>query len=172
MGSGCDGFSGADVAALVREAATLALRGALMRMGAFERDVPISGVGSGAGVGVGGTTNGDAGEAGDAGNAQEGEADPTSVKVKLEHFQLAANKTLPSVSREQRIKYERMRDKYAGVPTKGRRAMREEGASAEMQRGGTVADVGDAVGSTGDQGVDGMSQGGVGSGQAEGAMIL
>ena len=87
----CEGFSGADIAALVREAATLALRSALESVGAFERE-----------------TNNSVG-------------DTSSVRVTAEHFSLAAEKTLPSVSREQRTRYERMRDKYAGVPTRGRR---------------------------------------------------
>lgn len=91
----CDGFSGADIAALVREAATLALRTALESVNAFERDT------------------------------SETVADTSQVRVTADHFATAAVKTLPSVSREQRMKYERMRDKYAGVPTKGKR-MREE----------------------------------------------
>ncbi|ORY31232.1 putative helicase [Naematelia encephala] len=94
----CDGFSGADIAALVREAATLALRSALEIVGAFETDsldtTPVQ-----------------------------------AVSVTAEHFAKAAVKTLPSVSREQRQKYERMRDKYAGVPTKGKR-MKEDVAPA------------------------------------------
>lgn len=113
--SSCDGFSGADIAALVREAATLALRSALESIGAFERDT------------------------------LETVADTSSVKVTVDHFRVAAKKTLPSVSREQRNKYERMRDKYAGVPTKGRR-MREEVAEPAGIPGvgagaGSVADV-------------------------------
>ncbi|WVQ95688.1 hypothetical protein IAU59_002786 [Kwoniella sp. CBS 9459] len=101
--SQCDGFSGADIAALVREAATLALRSALERVGAFESDndngmpiVPLAGSGVG-----------------------PGEAD--QLKVTADHFAMAAKKTLPSVSREQRLKYEKMRDKYAGLPTRGKR---------------------------------------------------
>jgi ribosome biogenesis ATPase len=90
-GEKCDGFSGADIAALVREAATLALRGALEGVGAFENDTTDT------------------------------IRDTSDVRVTVEHFEKAAIKTLPSVSREQRLKYERMRDKYAGVPTKGRR---------------------------------------------------
>jgi ribosome biogenesis ATPase len=112
-GEKCDGFSGADMAALVREAATLALRAALERVGAFENDATMQ---------------------------QEGEVREESEKVRVteEHFEVAAKKTQPSVSREQRIRYERMRDKYAGVPTKGRR-MREEAD--------TVAPVAPAAGS-------------------------
>jgi ribosome biogenesis ATPase len=109
MGEKCDGFSGADIAALVREAATLALRSALERVGAFENDLDRGTEGRGEG---------------DASMAEAAD-DHKDVRVTVEHFAKAAVKTLPSVSREQRLRYERMRDKYAGVPTKGRR-MREE----------------------------------------------
>lgn len=101
----CDGFSGADIAALVREAATLSLRSALESIGAFENDT------------------------------MDTVADTSTVKVTVDHFRQAARKTLPSVSREQRNKYERMRDKYAGVPTKGRR-MREEATEAAAAESG------------------------------------
>lgn len=121
--SSCDGFSGADIAALVREAATLALRSALESIGAFERDT------------------------------LETVADTSSVKVTVDHFRLAAKKTLPSVSREQRNKYERMRDKYAGVPTKGRRMKEEVAEAAGIPGAGTVADVG--AGAGGDVKTDG-----------------
>jgi ribosome biogenesis ATPase len=91
----CDGFSGADIAALVREAASLALRGALEAMGAFESDINTTAI------------------------------PQQKVYVTLDNFSVAANKTRASVSRDQRIRYERMRDKYAGVPTKGRRTRAE-----------------------------------------------
>lgn len=97
----CEGFSGADIAALVREAATLALRSALEIVGAFERDT------------------------------MDSVTDTSSVRVTADHFAAAAKKTLPSVSKEQRHKYERMRDKYAGVPTKGRRMREAEGRGEE-----------------------------------------
>lgn len=102
MSDKCDGFSGADIAALVREAATLALRGALENVGAFERETVDT------------------------------VRDTASVRVTADHFAAAAEKTLPSVSREQRMKYERMRDKYAGVPTKGRRMREAEAADGSM----------------------------------------
>lgn len=104
--SKCDGFSGADMAALVREAATLALRSALEAVGAFETD-----------VGADGRALGDDDA---ATHRPETEARPP-IRVSIDHFRLAADKTMPSVSREQKIKYERMRDKYAGIPAKGRR---------------------------------------------------
>ncbi|WVF68166.1 hypothetical protein IAT40_002931 [Kwoniella sp. CBS 6097] len=107
--SQCDGFSGADIAALVREAATLALRSALEKVGAFESDndngAPI--------VPTGGSSS---------------EAD--QLRVTAKHFALAAKKTLPSVSREQRLKYEKMRDKYAGLPTRGKRVNKDTGLTA------------------------------------------
>ncbi|EIW70123.1 hypothetical protein TREMEDRAFT_68499 [Tremella mesenterica DSM 1558] len=110
-GDQCDGYSGADLAALVREAATLALRKALESMGAFETDLDVGGSGNQFGdVGEGRGTNG--------------------VRVGIEEFKRAAEKTKPSVSREQRLRYERMRDKYAGVPTKGRR--REENGLGDV----------------------------------------
>ncbi|KAK8850565.1 hypothetical protein IAR55_004483 [Kwoniella newhampshirensis] len=102
MSDKCDGFSGADIAALVREAATLALRSALERVGAFEADAEME--------------------------PQGVERDSSDVRVTSDHFEKAAVKTQPSVSREQRLKYERMRDKYAGIPTKGKRSREAAGA--------------------------------------------
>jgi len=84
-GPDCDGFSGADIAALVREAATIALRA----------DLDI-----------------------ERGHGEDMDADGQRDGVDCvteEHFAQAAKKTKPSVSKEQRLKYERMRDKYAGV---------------------------------------------------------
>lgn len=86
----CDGYSGADIAALVREAATVALRADLdLERGQVD-------------LGEDGMVDGEEGAKGvDA--------------VTKEHFEMAAVKTRPSVSKEQRLKYERLRDKYAGV---------------------------------------------------------
>ncbi|KAL7424142.1 Ribosome biogenesis ATPase rix7 [Cryptotrichosporon argae] len=97
-GDRCDGYSGADVAALVREAATLALRAAL-RLVALN-DTPTA--------------------------PPAAAQDRPNVEVCASHFVEAAVKTRASVSREQRAKYERMRDRYAGVPAKGRRVKDEE----------------------------------------------
>lgn len=110
----CDGFSGADLAALVREAATLALRGALEAAGAFEND--------------------------------DDTVDPHTkrvegqdqfypvIKVGLEHFEIAARKTMPSVSREQKRKYQALRNKFAGLPAKGSKKW-EEGKILEETPG-------------------------------------
>ncbi|TXT07283.1 hypothetical protein VHUM_03453 [Vanrija humicola] len=108
----CDGYSGADVAALVREAASLALRGALEAIGAFET---------------------------------ESDNMPTQrMTVSVDNFVVAASKTRASVSREQRARYERMRDKYAGVPAKGRRLREAAEAEAEKEakEGGDVGMLG------------------------------
>lgn len=116
--SDCDGFSGADIAALVREAATSALRGALEAVGAFEKEMASLKRGEGAGDGA------------------EHLAERKEVRVRTEHFALAAKKTLPSVSKEQRGRYERMRDKYAGLPTRRRGREKEEIGSGEQQSAG------------------------------------
>lgn len=95
----CDGFSGADMAALVREAATLALRSALEEDGAFENDNDAL---DGSGMAI-----------------QQRPKAQLDIAVTVEHFRAASVKTLPSVSREQRRKYEMLRNKFAGLPTRG-----------------------------------------------------
>ena len=102
----CDGFSGADIANLVREAATIALRADLD----MERE-----------------------------NKDSMEEERNRVDyVTTEHFALAAKKTRPSVSKEQRLKYERLRDKYAGV-SRVRKIREEKDEPAETVDGGMVA---------------------------------
>jgi ribosome biogenesis ATPase len=90
----CDGYSGADIAALVREASALALKSVFSNLSTDGTDEPMDG--------------------------------GRSITVSVENFREAAKKTRPSVSREQKAKYERLRDRYAGLPTKGRR-LKEEG---------------------------------------------
>lgn len=102
--SGCDGFSGADLAALTREAATLALRGKLESVGAFEVDDGVLDFAAG-------------GER--AGTDEEDESEV--ILVRAEHFRRAAEKVSPSVSVAQRKKYAALRNKFAGLPTKGGR---------------------------------------------------
>jgi ribosome biogenesis ATPase len=96
----CDGYSGADIAALVREASALALKGVFANL-------PTSGNGMDEEMDI-----------------VQKESEP--IKVTVDNFREAAKKTRPSVSREQKAKYERLRDRYAGLPTKGRR-LKEEG---------------------------------------------
>lgn len=100
MDDKCDGYSGADLAALVREAATLALRNALEAVGAFEND---------------GETEPGMPE------LKEDAAPSARIFVTLEHFRQAAEKTMPSVSRDQKKKYLALRDKFAGIPTNRKR---------------------------------------------------
>ena len=103
MSDKCEGFSGADIAALVRESATLALSSALEMLGTMETD------------------------------AVDSVKDISSMRVTTAHFLEAAKKTLPSVSKDQRIKYERMRARFAGVPTKGKRMRNAEDGDGEGQ---------------------------------------
>jgi ribosome biogenesis ATPase len=117
----CDGFSGADLAALVREAASLALRGALEEMGAFEND------------------------------SDTGAPLMRPMSVGVRHFAVAAEKTRPSVSREQRRNYEKMRDKYAGLPARGRKT-RAEKENEELRRQAEAR----GEGGEGDEGADRM----------------
>jgi ribosome biogenesis ATPase len=115
MSSACDGFSGADIAALVKEASSMATMG-YMRARRSGQEVF---------------------------SAEE-------CIVTVEHFREAAKKTLPSVGRDQIRKFERMRDRYAGLPSKGKR-MRDEAevAVAAGGAGGAVSGV-DGVAGAGD----------------------
>ncbi|KAJ9127332.1 hypothetical protein QFC24_000739 [Naganishia onofrii] len=113
----CDGYSGADLAALVREAATLALRNALEAVGAFEND----------------------GETEPGMPALKQDAAPTTrIVVTLEHFRQAAEKTMPSVSREQKKKYLALRDKFAGIPTNRKRKWLDRNAQPDAVGDDTV----------------------------------
>lgn len=118
MDDKCDGYSGADLAALVREAATLALRNALEAAGAFEND----------------------GETEPGMPELKGDAAPSArIYVTLEHFRQAAEKTMPSVSRDQKKKYLALRDKFAGIPTSRKRkwleAQAKEGQDSSAPEG-------------------------------------
>ena len=93
-----DGYSGADLAALVREAGVRALRralGTLEEMDSCPRPDPSVDAGAGAGAG--------AGERKDA----EG------TVVLFEDFQAALGKVAPSVSKTQRRRYEALRETFA-----------------------------------------------------------
>ncbi|KAI0064956.1 ribosome biogenesis ATPase RIX7 [Artomyces pyxidatus] len=93
-----DGYSGADLAAIVREAGVSALRRTL---GALEQmDRPISSDLSGTAT-------------------AEAEMELTTAVVTFDDFVTALDKVSPSVSRKQRKKYELLRDKFAGLPMTG-----------------------------------------------------
>jgi len=100
-----DGYSGADLAALVREAGVRALRRALGTLEEMESRPGHSSGGGPAAAAVG------AGERKDA----EGAA-----VVLLEDFQAAFGKVAPSVSKTQRRRYEALRETFASGGIGGR----------------------------------------------------
>ena len=85
----CEGYSGADLAALVREAGVVALRRTLGALDGMEAE--------------GGA---------EAGKEQQ-------MLVSAEDFERALEKVQPSVSVVQRRKYEALRSKFAGLPVRG-----------------------------------------------------
>lgn len=124
----CEGYSGADLAALVREAGVLALRETLRALDAsgFDSDPFPS-------------------------SSQRVEA-PT-IYVTLAHVNAALEKVVPSVSVAQRRKYEALRSKFAGLPVRGGRRERErEREAAAAGSGAGLGEVGaeDAGGLGGD----------------------
>lgn len=86
----CEGYSGADLAALVREAGVLSLRETLK---ALDVSDPF------------------------ASSSPSPEATP--ARVTLSHINAALEKIVPSVSVAQRRKYESLRSKFAGLPVRG-----------------------------------------------------
>ena len=94
-----DGFSGADIAALVREAGVVALR----------REIATW---EGAGSAMTGTT--DQNPWGLQSQAVESKQTPTVI-VSLRDFEFAANKVGPSVSAAQRRKYQNLRARFSGA---------------------------------------------------------
>lgn len=110
----CEGYSGADLAALVREAGVLALRETLRML-----DFSFS------------SSPSDATE-----RAKEDEQEKEmKVEVTLRHFENALEKVMPSVSSAQRRKYEALRSKFAGLPVRGGRkdkAVEGEGDSSSL----------------------------------------
>jgi ribosome biogenesis ATPase len=97
-----DGYSGADLAALVREAGVRALRRAL---GTLEEMDSGPGPSSGGGVGA-------AAVDADAGAGERKDAEGAAV-VLFEDFQAALGKVAPSVSKSQRRRYEALRETFA-----------------------------------------------------------
>ncbi|KAH7884860.1 P-loop containing nucleoside triphosphate hydrolase protein [Phlebopus sp. FC_14] len=105
----CGGYSGADLAAVVREAGVVALKRVL---GSLEDDVEESGNLSTA----------------DDGQNREGDAERRRVVLVTEDdFTKAVEKVGPSVSNAQRRKYEGLRSKFAGGLFARVKEVREEG---------------------------------------------
>ena len=106
-----DGYSGADLAALVREAGVRALRRAL---GTLEK--MDSRPGSSGGVGTAAVA--------DAGADVGQKKDVEGVVVLFEDFEAALGKVAPSVSKTQRRRYEALRETFAsgigGRPREGK----------------------------------------------------
>ncbi len=95
-----DGYSGADLAALVREAGVRALRralGTLEEMDSHPRPDLSGGVGAAA----------------DGADSGEREKGPEGTVVLFEDFQAALGKVAPSVSKTQRRRYEALRETFA-----------------------------------------------------------
>ncbi|KAF8556501.1 AAA-domain-containing protein [Imleria badia] len=92
----CEGYSGADLAAMVREAGVVALRRVL---GSLEEMEEMEGEGQG------------------EGGRGHGAAGPRVVVVAAD-FVRAVDKVGPSVSVAQRRKYEALRSKFAGLPVR------------------------------------------------------
>lgn len=123
----CEGFSGADLAALVREAATLALRSKLEQVGAFEVDDGVL------------TFSGLPKDLDPANRPAQADGGEAPILVDEAHFLAAAAKVNPSVSGAQRRKYEMLRNKMAGLPTKGGRKGGELGEAGVGALGEGVA---------------------------------
>lgn len=114
LDSRCDGFSGADLAALVREASVLALREQLRQR---KRDVAENGENStGASSSLLGATSQTVVQAGSASFATGASGSPFSILVDASHFDAALDKVQPSVGVTQRKKYESLRSRLSGLP--------------------------------------------------------
>ena len=99
----CDGFSGADLGALLREAAVTALREALPRPSGDEEMMENIHV-------------------------------EVKVTISQRHFDNALQKVFPSVSHQQRRKYEALRNRFAGLPVGKRRSVVEGEREEEEER--------------------------------------
>lgn len=108
-GEGCEGYSGADLAALVREAGVIALKRMLGKLDAMEMNHLQAGSVEGIEREVG---------------AEKAEV----IVVEVADFVCALGKVNPSVSVAQRRKYEALRNKFAGLPVRGGTGRAEKGA--------------------------------------------
>jgi ribosome biogenesis ATPase len=103
----CEGYSGADLAALVREAGVIALRRALGHT--LRRDA----------AGASATALGDF------------EQDQMDVAIVSADFTAALTKVRPSVSALQRRRYEALRSKFAGLPVRSMLKASEDASAVE-----------------------------------------
>lgn len=108
----CEGYSGADLAALIREAGVLALRDTLKALDDSDSILDPS----------------SASFRHPSSSSSSAPASP--VQVTLSHITAALEKVVPSVSTQQRRKYEALRSKFAGLPVRGGQGRRDRGASS------------------------------------------
>jgi ribosome biogenesis ATPase len=104
---GCDGFSGADLSALVREAAVAALK----EVFSLDEEMPSTSL-----------------EEESESIARRKEEDSKELVVEMRHFREAVHRTNPSVSGSQRRRFEVLRAKFAGMPVgRGKEGRKESG---------------------------------------------
>ena len=113
------GFSGADCAALLREAGLAVLRDGVLRR----------------------TTN-------PTMNNNNGEADSTPTKqaplqITAIHFQYAFEHVIPSVSKKDQARYDKLRDRMARARTRGGVIGSAKSASSAGEDGGDIGDTSD-----------------------------
>ncbi|KAF6258779.1 P-loop containing nucleoside triphosphate hydrolase protein [Scenedesmus sp. NREL 46B-D3] len=131
----CDGFSGADVAALVKEAAVLALKEAMVAAAAAAAAAMVSSSSSKPGT----PSSSDA--AADGATAPPAAAEAAGMGggvpyplVHLRHFEAALSTVTPSVNRRDRRSYEAMRTRLRGA-----RAQMPAATAAAASAGGGAA---------------------------------
>lgn len=121
----CEGYSGADLAALIREAGVRALRDTLRALdpesftslpGSTSTSEPLR---------------------------PHNNSPSPSVKVTLDHVLQALEKVSPSVSAQQRRKYEALRSKFAGLPVRGGRHSGNKNMGTAAGEGGDLGGNGD-----------------------------
>ena len=113
------GFSGADCAALLREAGLAVLRDGVLRR----------------------TTN-------PTMNNNNGEADsnptkPAPLQITAIHFQYAFEHVIPSVSKKDQARYDKLRDRMARARTRGGVIGSAKSASSAGEDGGDIGDTSD-----------------------------
>lgn len=113
----CENFSGADLNSLIREAATLAIKEVFSQTGEF---------------GPGGDRDEDEVEEDEESKARKEAREvemEEEVKIRSRHLEMALSKISPSVSSQQRRKYEILRSKFAGQPFGKKAAVLDESVS-------------------------------------------
>ena len=118
---GCEGYSGADLAALVREAGVIALKRMLGKLDALGMNHEQTG-----------SVEGTERRADEEVGAENAEVQGV-ITVEVADFVCALGKVNPSVSVAQRRKYEALRNKFAGLPVRGGTGRAER---VEMEKGG------------------------------------